>query len=293
MKSGIFLIDKSEGLSSAAELSRVKRKLGLKKVGHAGTLDPMATGLLVCLCNSATRLASYAEKGRKIYSGTIKFGLTTSSDDKNGVVLTQSDQIPGFKQIVEQSKTLLGEIEQMPPDISAKKIDGERAYKISRRGEKPKLTAKKVFIHAFDLREHSKDEVAFRVECTSGTYIRAIARDLGALLGCGGTLYSLRREYSAPFNVQDAKKFEDISEEHFIDWVNLFPNLAKVSFESQDVKKLLSGDLKNLRIKLGDIIERQVQKRTDTVVYFEEAKEQPLGLLRNVSGIWEIAVNLN
>lgn len=293
MQSGIYLIDKAEGLSSAAELSRIKRKLGLRKVGHAGTLDPMATGLLVCLCNSATRLAGYAEKGRKRYSGTIRLGMTTSTDDKNGEVLSECNDIPDFDEVRNRADTLIGEIEQMPPDISAKKVDGERAYRITRRGEKPKLKTKRVTVYSLSLAEAGDNRVSFTVECSSGTYIRSIARDLGHLLGCGGCLESLRREFSFPFDVSCAKSYDSISTGDFREWIELFPNLSKVSFDRSDVKKLVTGDLKNIRARLGDIIENQVQVSTDTVVYFEEEKAQPLGLLRNVSGIWEIAVNLN
>ena len=293
MKNAVILIDKAGGLSSAAELSRLKRKLSLNKVGHAGTLDPMATGLLVCLCNSATRLASYAQRGKKLYSGIIKLGVVTTTDDKNGVVISESDFVPDYNEVLQAKSSLIGKIEQMPPDISAKKIDGQRAYKISRKGLKPKLKTKQVFVDSFETWQVSPSEIGFRVECSSGTYIRSLARDLGVLLGCGGCLYDLRRERSYPFSVKSAKSVEDICESDFLDWTALFPDHARVKFESTYIKKMRSGDMKNIRSSLGGIIAEQVESLSDTVLYFDDIQEQPMGILKNVSGVWEIAVNLN
>lgn len=118
MTSGIIVIDKAEGRSSANELARVKRKLALNKVGHAGTLDPMATGVLVCLCGSATRLASYAEKGQKTYSGTIRFGISTDTDDITGEAVSISDKRPTLDAILREKANFIGDIEQVPPNIS-------------------------------------------------------------------------------------------------------------------------------------------------------------------------------
>jgi tRNA pseudouridine55 synthase len=293
MQNGIFLIDKAKGLSSAAEIARLKRKLNLQKVGHAGTLDPMATGLLVCLLNSATRLASFAEKGAKIYSGSIRFGVTTDTNDIEGEILSESKELPALNDVKELTPSFTGIIDQTPPAISAVKIAGERAYKIARRGGKPDIQSRKVLVKSFEVIAMNEAEVSFRIECGPGTYIRSIARDMGEILGCGGSLSSLRREYSAPFSAESAKKIEDLTADDCLDWSFLFPDINKVCFNSQDSKKLVSGDLKNIRPRLGEIIREQTRVEQDTVIYYEEALNKPRGILRNIAGNWEIAVNLH
>lgn len=297
MQNGIFLIDKAQGFSSATEISKLKKKLKLNKVGHAGTLDPMATGLLVCLFNSATRLASFAEKGRKIYSGTIRLGTTTSTDDIDGDVLSTSEVIPDYPAVLAAKEKFIGEIEQMPPDISARRIGGVRAYKIARRGDKPELEARKVFIQSFETEAISASEIKFTVECNSGTYIRSIARDLGEALGCGACLSSLRREYSSPFSVQNAKQIEDISFEDNISWTDLFPGMNRVSFDKEDTRKLVTGGVGGIRTRVSSVIGEQLgaekEQQAGKVIYYEAALERPLGILQNIKGNWEIAVNVH
>lgn len=209
--SGFFLMDKGPGISSARAIAQLKHSLGIRKIGHAGTLDPPATGLLVCLVNDATRLARQIEGGDKIYSGSILFGVSTSTDDSTGEVLARSEAIPSFKEIEEAATRFVGEIEQIPPSVSAVKKDGERAYKIARRGEAVELKPRKVVIHSLKLKPLSANEVAFEIHCTKGTYIRAIARDLGKIFGCGACSSSLRRDGSAPFSVNDAKTVDQLS----------------------------------------------------------------------------------
>ena len=209
--SGILLLDKGQGLTSARAIEKVKRKLSLKKIGHAGTLDPMATGLLVCLINRATKIASLVGAGQKVYSGTIRLGLVTSTDDITGDVVAESEEIPPFPAIYEAWRSFEGEIGQVPPSISAIKVNGMRSYALVRdKGIIPELKARTIQIASFDLSPVDERELSFRIACSSGTYIRSIARDLGALLGCGGTLSSLRRDASAPFRVEEAKTIEEI-----------------------------------------------------------------------------------
>ncbi len=211
MTNGLLLLDKPAGISSAGALNRIKRNLQLKKIGHAGTLDPMATGLLVCLVGSATKFALQAGAGAKRYSGTIRLGLRTDSDDITGQVLDTSAEIPPFSQIEKFSKEFIGKISQRPPDVSAIKVDGVRAYKLSRRGQKPNLLEREVEVEEFALVERDRETIGFYLVCSKGTYVRSIARDLGERLGCGACLASLRRELSLPFNVSSAKKLDEIS----------------------------------------------------------------------------------
>lgn len=239
--SSLLLIDKPSGISSAQVVAQVKRKLSADKVGHAGTLDPLATGLLVILIGSATRLANYALKGNKHYSGTILLGVTTTTDDIEGEVLTRSDQLPSFEQVIRAAQNFVGQISQVPPQISAVKISGRRAYEIARAGEEVEIKARQVNIANFKLKALSHNEVSFTVDTSPGTYIRSLARDLGAVLGCGATIKELRREASFPFDVSQAVKLEDLRAEHAICWSNLFPESINLQVEPQLAAGLLQG----------------------------------------------------
>lgn len=211
MIDGLLLLDKPEGISSAGALNKIKHKLQLKKIGHAGTLDPMATGLLVCLVGRATKLASQAGLGQKRYSGTIKLGLQTSTDDITGQITASCENIPDFSLVKQMSQEFVGLINQLPPDVSAVKVDGVRAYKLSRKGIKPTLVERQVQVTRFDVIELKRDLIGFNVICGKGTYVRSLARDLGQRLGCGACLASLRREESLPFDILMAKKLDEIS----------------------------------------------------------------------------------
>ena len=222
--SGLLLIDKRPGFTSSQVVTFIKRKLNLKKVGHAGTLDPLATGLLVLLVGEATKLSEKCMKGQKCYTGTFKFGVTANTDDSDGEVKETGTEIPDFETIKVNSKNFTGIIQQTPPNFSAIKIEGRKAYDIARSGkESPKLMPRSVEVHDFTI-EPTDDKTLFiyDIKCSSGTYIRSIARDLGQLLGCGGIVQTLRRESSEPFNVKDAKDEHDATVYDIIDPAKIF-----------------------------------------------------------------------
>lgn len=212
--SGVLVLDKAAGISSAKAIAQVKHKLGLKKIGHAGTLDPAATGILVCLINDATKAAKLFEGGEKTYTGTFKLGVTTDTDDLDGEVITHNEDIPSFELIEAAAKKFIGIIEQTPPTVSAVKVNGERAYDLYRsKGVTPVLKSRTVTVYEFELRPtEAPDIVEYKVRSTCGTYVRSLARDLGIALGCGCAVATLRRTGSAPFQEQDAVKLEDLSE---------------------------------------------------------------------------------
>lgn len=209
-ENGILLLDKERGITSAKAIAQIKHKLSLSKIGHAGTLDPMATGLLVCMIGKATKLASRFEGGAKIYSGVFLFGRTTDSDDVTGRTLSESDARPALEFVNSVRNRFIGTIEQLPPAVSAIKIGGVRAYEIARRGEAPQLKPRPVTIFSFESELRSPSELWFRIRCSKGTYIRSIARDMGEILGCGACLQELRREGSEPFSISQAKKVSEI-----------------------------------------------------------------------------------
>ncbi len=209
---GILLVDKPGGVTSHDVVARARRALNTRKIGHAGTLDPMATGLLVLGVGPATRLLTYLVGLDKTYEATIRLGVSTDSDDADGTETERADAdslaAVGDADIAAGIAALSGEIDQVPSRVSAIKVGGKRAYDLARAGEHVELKARRVTISRFEIRAvHRADatiDVEVVVDCSSGTYIRALARDLGADLGVGGHLTALRRTRIGPFEVADA-----------------------------------------------------------------------------------------
>ncbi|HWS52150.1 MAG TPA: tRNA pseudouridine(55) synthase TruB [Microbacterium sp.] len=209
---GILLVDKPAGLTSHDVVARTRKAFGTRKVGHAGTLDPMATGLLVIGIEGATRLLTYVVGADKTYEATIRLGQTTGTDDADGEVLSQADDAAWgpvtSDRIAAAIADLTGEISQVPSSVSAIKVDGRRAYDRVRAGEEVTLAARDVVVSRFDvLAERAGSGVIdldVIVDCSSGTYIRSLARDLGSRLGVGGHLTALRRTRIGPFDLDAA-----------------------------------------------------------------------------------------
>ena len=213
-------MDKPQGWTSHDVVGRMRRLAGTRKVGHAGTLDPMATGVLVLGINKATRLLTYIVGTSKTYTATIRLGESTVTDDAEGeVVSSQSAAAITEKAIRAGVAALTGEIQQVPSSVSAIKVNGERAYARVRSGEDVKLASRPVTIHRFDVHAVRPDrdgevlDVDVTVECSSGTYIRALARDLGEALGTGGHLTALRRTQVGPYTLDQARTLEQLAEE--------------------------------------------------------------------------------
>ncbi|GAA1265374.1 tRNA pseudouridine(55) synthase TruB [Arthrobacter pascens] len=213
-------MDKPQGWTSHDVVGRMRRIAGTRKVGHAGTLDPMATGVLVVGINKATRLLTYIVGTSKTYTATIRLGESTVTDDAEGeVVDTASAAAVTEADIRAGIASLTGEIQQVPSSVSAIKVNGERAYARVRSGEDVKLAARAVTIHRFEVhgirpaRDGAVVDVDVTVECSSGTYIRALARDLGSSLGVGGHLTALRRTHVGPYSLDQARTLEQLADD--------------------------------------------------------------------------------
>lgn len=202
---GFLLVDKPAGITSFRVVDRLKKRFRIGKLGHGGSLDPPATGLLVLLVNRATRQARHLLEGEKEYEAVVRLGLETDTQDITGRVLKE---IPGCRPEGGAVKAALerfrGEIEQVPPMVSALKHRGERLYRIARRGEEVPRPPRKVTISLLELTSGSGDRLGLRVRCSKGTYIRTLAHDLGRALGCGGCLEGLRRTAAGPFRIEQA-----------------------------------------------------------------------------------------
>jgi len=217
--SGLVIVDKPPGMTSHDVVARIRRLAGTRRVGHAGTLDPMATGVLVVGVEKATRLLGHLALSEKEYSATIRLGQATDTDDAEGQVIaeTPADGI-GRDAIEAAAAALTGEIQQIPPGYSAVKVAGQRAYRLARRGAAPELAARAVTVREFTVHAvHAVRgsggllDVDASVTCSSGTYIRALARDLGAALGVGGHLTALRRTRVGPYRVADAHTLDQLA----------------------------------------------------------------------------------
>jgi tRNA pseudouridine55 synthase len=216
-QSGLVIVDKPQGWTSHDVVAKIRKLAGTRRVGHAGTLDPMATGVLIVGVEKATRLLGHLALAEKEYTGTIRLGQTTDTDDAEGTVI-------GFVPAVNVSDDglqravsgLTGEIQQVPPGVSAIKVAGQRSYRLARAGAAPELAARPVTVSAFAVeavrRSGDVVDVDVRVRCSSGTYIRALARDIGTALGVGGHLAALRRTSAGPYEVGQAATLEQLAE---------------------------------------------------------------------------------
>ena len=201
---GLLLVDKPEGVTSHDVVDVVRRRLGTKKVGHAGTLDPMATGLLLIGVGRATRLLRFLGDLRKTYEGTLRLGIETTTLDAEGDVVRESTVDVDEDTVRAAMATLVGESLQRPPAYSAVKVGGRKLYEAARAGEHLEAEPRTIRVDAFDLVAFASPDAAFRVVCSSGTYVRVLAADVGAALSCGAHLAALRRTAIGPFLAEDA-----------------------------------------------------------------------------------------
>ena len=216
MNAGLVIVDKPAGWTSHDVVGKLRRLAGTRRVGHAGTLDPMATGVLVVGVGKATRLLGHLALTEKVYEATIRLGQSTNTDDAEGEITGEASAAAATDAALHAGvAALTGRIEQVPPQVSAIKVNGERAYKMARKGEEVELKARPVTVHGFTVTGVRRDgdliDVDATVSCSSGTYIRALARDLGASLGCGGHLTRLRRTRVGPYDLGRARTLDELA----------------------------------------------------------------------------------
>ncbi len=210
---GILLVDKPKGITSHDVVDRVRRIYRMKKVGHAGTLDPMATGLMIILVGKATKVSQYMMSMDKEYTGTMKLGEETDSQDAEGEILV-TKEVPELTEegVRSEMKTFLGDQYQTPPMFSAKKVNGQKLYKLARQGKTVQREPRVINISKFEMTDFSLPEISFLVGCSKGAYIRTIAHDLGQKLGCGAHLNVLRRTGIGQFRIEQADTLEVLKE---------------------------------------------------------------------------------
>lgn len=210
---GWLIVDKPAGVTSTSVVNKLRWALDAKKAGHAGTLDPDATGVLAVALGEATKTVSYITDALKCYDFTVNWGAETTTDDASGEVVRRSDIRPEAAQIEAELAGFTGEIMQVPPVYSAVKLDGERAYDLAREGAEIELAARPLWVESLSLIETDDGTARLEMVCGKGGYVRSIARDLGRELGCLGHVAGLRRIWSGPFDVEDGVAFERIDRE--------------------------------------------------------------------------------
>jgi tRNA pseudouridine55 synthase len=245
-RSGLLVVDKPGGMTSHDVVARVRRLAGTRKVGHAGTLDPMATGVLVLGVERATRLLGHLTLTDKAYDATVRLGVATTTDDAEGEVVASASTAGLDEATVRAAAAeMVGTLEQVPSAVSAVKVDGRRAYERVRAGEAVDLAPRTVTVHELtvrDVRAHADaTDLAISVRCSSGTYIRAIARDLGAALGVGGHLTALRRTAVGPYTVDQARSLDELAEH--VDLVPLAA-AARAGFAAVDLTEEQATDVR-------------------------------------------------
>ena len=249
--SGWVVIDKPAGPTSTAVVNKVRWAFDARKAGHAGTLDPDATGVLAIALGEATKTVPFITDALKAYVFTVRLGISTNTDDAEGEVLETSDKRPEDSEIKETLNQFVGDIEQIPPQFSAVKIDGERAYKRARDGETMEIAARPLFVESLIMVERpDADHVTLEMVCGKGGYVRSIARDLGEVLGCKGHVRELRRTWSGPFEVENSITLTQIEElaktpalDEFLGPLEMgLQDLPQVTASSEGAMKLRNGN---------------------------------------------------
>ena len=238
---GFFLVKKEQGYSSNNVVQEIKKKINVKKIGHLGTLDPLATGLLVLAVNRATKFSNYFLESDKSYDVEVMLGYSTDTDDSTGNIIFKSDNIPN-KTLVERELFLFkGESLQTPPFYSALKHKGKPLYKYARQGEYISKPSRKIFVKEISNFNFQKNICSFRIDCTKGTYIRSIARDLGERLGCGAHMKKLVRVSQGIFSLSNATSTIDLEKENIINIEDAFTNFDNIKLDNTDIKRFTNG----------------------------------------------------
>ncbi|MEM6618464.1 MAG: tRNA pseudouridine(55) synthase TruB [Pseudomonadota bacterium] len=243
---GWLILDKPAGMGSTTAVGRIKRVLDAQKAGHAGTLDPAATGLLAIALGEATKTVPYVTDALKAYEFTVRFGVGTNTDDAEGEVIARSDARPTGDAVAQALAPFRGDITQVPPAFSAVKIDGERAYKRARDGDAVELAARPLYVDALDLVDMpDADHARLHMVCGKGGYVRAIARDLGEALGMPAHVTALRRVWSGPFSLDDAVTEADLDDPDTVAAALLPLEAALADLPRVTVNDIGAGRLRN------------------------------------------------
>lgn len=273
---GIIVINKPQDWTSHDCVAVMRRATGIKRIGHTGTLDPMATGVLPICIGTATRIMEYMDLNWKTYRATLKLGIETDTEDIWGEVISEkSTEGISKEQIVQVVNSFIGEIEQIPPKYSALKVNGKKLYEYARAGQEVKIKSRKITVKEIIINDISGDNVDLTITCSKGTYIRTICSDIGKKLGCGATMSSLVRTASGIFKLKDAIEIEDIKKmskeeilDRLIDTDVPLVHFGKINLDAKKAKDFVNG--KKIRRKEIDIVGESNHQNMYNIYYSNE-----------------------
>lgn len=239
---GVILVNKERGMSSHDVVAKTRKALGTKKVGHAGTLDPLATGVLTILVGKGTKLSKYLTEHDKTYIATVKLGEKTSTGDCEGEVISKAE-VPEMDEnkIKEVLSSFIGKQTQIPPMYSAIKVNGKKLYEYARNGETVEVPAREIEIYNIELLEVIENEIKFEVSCSKGTYIRSLCEDIAERMGTIGTMVALQRTRVDKFKIEDSVLLEEMSEKNIIQIENIFEGKPILNLNDNELNKFLNG----------------------------------------------------
>jgi len=260
---GLLVLDKPAGITSRDAVDRAVDWFSRKtKIGHTGTLDPFATGVLVLCLGSATRLAEYVQRMNKTYHATFVLGATSDTDDIDGTITQTNADDPGRNALMSALSALVGTLEQVPPAFSAAKVSGRRAYHLARQGEEVELKARRVQVYGIDLLRYEWPQVEVTVRCGKGTYIRSLARDAGQALGCGAYVSVLRRTHVGPFAADDAVSLD-------ADRLTARARLLPLEMALADLPRVMVSTDEARQLSHGQSIASRIQGEGEVAVFGE------------------------
>ena len=257
---GIILVDKPQDWTSHDVVAKLRGVLHERRIGHSGTLDPLATGLLVVFVGRATRAVEFAEADSKEYLAGLRLGVSTDTQDITGNVIAKCDALPDEAAVRETLCRFIGDIEQIPPMYSAIKIGGKKLYEFARRGESVERTPRKITVSSIDIVDKDGTDYILNISCSKGTYVRTLCNDIGDALGCGACMSSLRRTRAGAFSVDEAHSLEDIEDAALEDRLSdiilpvdaLFAPFPKLTVSESAAKRLKNGNVIKVSAEDGD-----------------------------------------
>lgn len=283
---GWLIIDKPYEMGSTTVVSQLKRILHPSKIGHAGTLDPLATGVLPIALGQATKTIPYVMDGKKTYQFEVTWGVETATDDKEGDIIATSDKRPTLAEIESVLPKFRGTIEQTPPIYSALKVNGKRAYELARAGQEVVLKPRPITIDSFKILEHTPQKTLFEVECSKGTYIRSLGHDLGRHLGCFGHITILRRTKCGPFLLNHSILLENFEKEGYdvsalplIPLLTALDDILVLAVEKEQAQALIQGKALN-----ASVFKNQLQAVYDGCVLTAQHQNQLIALVKYENG---------